>query len=123
MAGILGTFRGWGFTMSLLLLPLCAFMVMHHESYSDTAAHVNTILSAIENEEVRNQMITPVVMTTFLPIGFMGALAAVMFAAFISTHDTQIHSWASIFVQDIVMPLRKRPRTTTPRSPVIACAT
>ena len=108
MAGILGTFRGWGFTMSLLLLPLVAFMVMNHESYSETATHVNTVLSTIENEEVRSQMITPVVMTTFLPIGFMGAFAAVMFAAFISTNDTQMHSWASIFVQDIVMPLRKK---------------
>ena len=111
MAGILGNFRGWGFTMSLLLLPLCAYMVMHHESYTDTAAHVNTVLSTIENEEVRSQMITPVVMTTFLPIGFMGAFAAVMFAAFISTNDTQIHSWASILVQDIVIPLRKKPFT------------
>jgi len=111
MAGILGGFRGWGFTMSLLLLPLIAFMVMNHENYTDTAAHVNSVLSSIENEEVRDQMITPVVMTTFLPIGFMGAFAAVMFAAFISTHDTQMHSWASIFVQDIVMPLRKKPFT------------
>jgi SSS family solute:Na+ symporter len=111
MAGILGTFRGWGFTMSLLLLPICAFMVMNHEDYTDTAAHVNSVLSTIENEEVRDQMITPVVMTTFLPIGFMGAFAAVMFAAFISTNDTQMHSWASIFVQDIAMPLRKKPFT------------
>ena len=111
MAGILGTFRGWGFTMSLLLLPLCAYMIMNHESYSDTAVHVNAVLATIENTEVRDQMITPVVMTTFLPIGFMGAFAAVMFAAFISTHDTQLHSWGSIFVQDVVLPLRRKPFT------------
>ena len=39
----------------------------------------------------------------------MGAFAAVMLAAFISTHDTYLHSWASIFIQDVVMPLRKKP--------------
>ena len=28
-------------------------------------------------------------------------------AAFISTHDTYLHSWGSIFIQDVVMPLRQ----------------
>ena len=32
-----------------------------------------------------------------------------MFAAFISTHDTYLHSWGSIFIQDVVMPFRKTP--------------
>jgi solute:Na+ symporter, SSS family len=98
-------------------------MVMNHENYADTAAHVNTVLSTIENEEVRSQMVTPVVMTTFLPIGFMGAFAAVMFAAFISTNDTQIHSWASIFVQDIVIPIRKKPFTPERHMLCLRCST
>ncbi len=32
-----------------------------------------------------------------------------MLAAFISTHDTYLHSWGSIFVQDVILPLRKKP--------------
>jgi len=43
----------------------------------------------------------------FLPPGIMGLFAAVMLAAFISTHDTYLHSWGSIFVQDVVMPIRQ----------------
>ena len=35
--------------------------------------------------------------------------AAVMLAAFISTHDTYLHSWGSIFIQDVVLPFRKKP--------------
>jgi SSS family solute:Na+ symporter len=34
-----------------------------------------------------------------------------MLALFISTHDTYLHSWGSIFVQDVVLPFRKRPLT------------
>ena len=32
-----------------------------------------------------------------------------MLAAFISTHDTYLHSWGSILVQDVIMPFRKKP--------------
>jgi len=53
----------------------------------------------------------------FVPIvaftvrGLLGAFAAVMLAAFISTHDTYLHSWGSIFVQDVWLPLRRKPFT------------
>ena len=49
------------------------------------------------------------VLSNILPMGLMGAFAAVMFAAFISTHDTYLHSWGSIFIQDVVMPFRDKP--------------
>jgi SSS family solute:Na+ symporter len=48
----------------------------------------------------------------------MGAFAAVMLGAFITTNDTYLHSWGSIFVQDIVMPLRKKP--FSPRQHILA---
>jgi SSS family solute:Na+ symporter len=54
-------------------------------------------------------MITPLTMTEYMPIGLMGAFAAVMLAAFVSTNNTYMHSWGSIVVQDVVLPLRKRP--------------
>jgi SSS family solute:Na+ symporter len=33
----------------------------------------------------------------------------VMLAASIACHETYLHSWGSIFIQDVVMPIRKRP--------------
>jgi len=39
----------------------------------------------------------------------MGALCAVMLATFITTHDTYLHSWGSILIQDVIMPFRKKP--------------
>ena len=50
-------------------------------------------------------------LTHALPVGFVGLFAAVMFAAMLSTDDTYMHSWGSIFVQDVILPFRKKPFT------------
>ena len=60
---------------------------------------------------VRHQMITPVVLGELLPVGLLGCFAVVVFSAFVSTHDTYMHSWGSIFIQDVIMPFRKKPFT------------
>ena len=47
-----------------------------------------------------------------MPVGLIGDLRrGDDLAAFVSTHDTYLHSWGSIFVQDVVLPLRKRSLT------------
>jgi len=115
MAGVLAGFRSWGFMFSLTLLPLVAYLIMHHSDYSVWAGQITKTLSGIEDEQVREQMITPMTMTLYLPLGLMGAFAAVMFAAFISTHDTYLHSWGSIFVQDVLLPLRKKQQHLDPK--------
>ena len=42
----------------------------------------------------------------------IGAFAAVMFFLMLSTDITYLHSWGSIFIQDVVLPLRKEPFDT-----------
>ena len=54
-------------------------------------------------------MRAPFVLSEVLPVGLLGAFAALMLAAFISTHDTYLHSWGSIFIQDVIMPFRDKP--------------
>ena len=39
----------------------------------------------------------------------MGALTTVMLMATIGTHDSYLHSWGSIFIQDVIMPFRRKP--------------
>jgi SSS family solute:Na+ symporter len=112
MATVLGGFRFLFLTYAIMLMPLVAYMIMHHPNYTEQAAQVTEMLNQIDNEQVRDQMITPLTMTTYMPIGLMGAFGFVMLAAFISTNDTSLHAWGSIFVQDIVMPLRKKPLDT-----------
>ena len=47
-----------------------------------------------------------------LPPGLVGIFCAVILAAFISTHDTYLHSWGSILIQDVLIPIRGKPLTT-----------
>lgn len=51
----------------------------------------------------------PVAVSHFLPVGLIGAFAAVMLFLMISTDTTYLHSWGSILIQDVVLPLRKEP--------------
>lgn len=109
MSKILSGWRSSAQGLMMLLLPVLALTLMRHPLHSDFATDINGILDAIGNEQIRDQMTVPVVLSRFLPIGLRGAMAAVMLAAFISTHDTYLHSWGSIFIQDVLMPFRKKP--------------
>lgn len=107
MAGILGIYKHWAFWGILTLVPLAAFTYMHHPDYAVQATETQVLIDQVGNEEVRNQMVVPIVLSQMLPKGLTGLFAAAVFAAFISTHNTQLHSWGSIFIQDVIMPFRK----------------
>ncbi len=111
MGSALGNWRGFPQNIFLLLIPIIAYTVMHHADFAGVAAHVNAGLEGAGSEAIQNQLRIPLVLTQLLPVGLMGAFAAVMLAAFISTHDTYLHSWGSIFIQDVIMPFRKKPFT------------
>jgi SSS family solute:Na+ symporter len=66
-------------------------------------------LSTVGNDKIQSQLRIPIVLTHILPIGVMGAFLAVMVMATIGTHNSYMHSWGSIFIQDVIMPFRKKP--------------
>ncbi len=109
MAGMLSNWRNIPQAIFLLIIPIVAYTVLHHSDYSAIASTVNAILKGIPNETIQSQVRVPLVLTQILPSGFLGAFVAVMLAAFISTHDTYLHSWGSIFIQDVIMPFRGKP--------------
>ncbi|UCG16385.1 MAG: hypothetical protein JSV19_13925 [Phycisphaerales bacterium] len=111
MGKVLGAWRFMVLPMLILLMPICAYTFLHHADFAEQAAAVRATLAGIENEQIGKQMTVPLALGAFLPSGVMGALCAVMLAAFISTHDTYLHSWGSIFIQDVVIPFRKKPLT------------
>ena len=111
MAQALSNWREIPRNMFLLFIPICAYTVMHHVQFSEQAAGVQSALSGVDSTAIRSQLTVPLVLTQILPAGLIGGFAAAMLAAFISTHDTYLHSWGSIFIQDVVLPLRKKPLT------------
>ena len=111
MGGVLSMWRGIPQGLLMLLVPILIVTVMSHVEFAETAGAVMDDLVGVDGEEIRNQVRTPLVLTHLLPVGLIGMFSAMMLAAFISTHDTYLHSWGSIFIQDVIMPFRKTPYT------------
>lgn len=55
---------------------------------------------------IYGQMRVPMVLRAILPIGLMGIFCAICIFLLISTDASYMHSWGSIIVQDIVLPVR-----------------
>ena len=89
------------------LVPVLTYVFMNHHDFQSVANSVNITLSSLETDTLKSQMRAPIVLSEVLPE--LGAFAALMLAAFISTHDTYLHSWGSIFIQDVLMPFRDKP--------------
>ena len=111
MGQVLTNWRENPWKLFVLIVPVIAYTVLHHPDFAAQATAVDGLLARAESETIRNQLRGPAVLVTMLPAGLLGAFAAVMLTAFVSTHDTYLHSWGSIFIQDVIMPFRKEPFT------------
>ncbi|MFA5689936.1 MAG: hypothetical protein WC959_12485 [Kiritimatiellales bacterium] len=113
MAGILGMWRTVITGFGLLLAPIVAFAVFHHAAFAGDAAVIQTSIDAISDPQVQIQMRTPLMLAHFLPVGMIGLLVALVISAAVSTDDTYLHSWGSIFVQDVLLPFKKEKLTAS----------
>ena len=107
MGRVIGGLRPITQTLPLVLLPMAAWTFLHHPDFASQAVGAFDILNQMESEQIRSQLTVTVAIGALLPPGIMGLFAAVMLAAFISTHDTYLHAWGTIFIQDVVMPIRQ----------------
>ncbi len=109
MANILGMFRGQVLFLLTMLCPLFVFAMLHLPELASQADAVQATLATIDNPQIQSQMRVPAGLSQLLPVGVMGLFVAMIISAAVSTDDTYLHSWGSIFIQDVVMPLRKKP--------------
>lgn len=109
MGAILGPWRNEVRTLMLTVLCICAITFMH-------SAHgqqiLNQALAGVKGTALESQLKTPAALGHMLPPVIRGMFASIMLFALISTDCTMMHSWGTIFVQDIVVPLRKKPLAT-----------
>ncbi len=109
MANILTSWRDMGKNAVIVLLALCAMTYLHHPDFSAGAAQVQTAVRQITDSQAREQMESPIALATLLPVGAKGIFCAILLMGIFGGDATHLHSWGSIFVQDFLVPLRKRP--------------
>jgi len=107
MGGIIGFWRQVPQALALTMLPIAALVIMRLPEYASKAAQVNSVLHTIPNKTVQGEMMVPIALACFLPVGIKGLLATVVLFHSFTSHDTCMHSWGSIFVQDIYLPIRR----------------
>jgi len=82
-----------------MLWGICAFIFVSQSP---------KLLEAFQGTDALNsQFGMPIFIAKILPSGFLGLIAAGMFAAFMSTHDSYLLSWSSVITQDIIAPIKK----------------
>lgn len=118
MGGVLGTWRGGFTTLMVMLLALGAYTYLNHPDFATGAAEVRTELAQRINfdakattDTIRTQMQVPIALRHILPVGVTGLFCALMIFLMISTDTTYLHSWGSILIQDVVLPMRRKPFT------------
>jgi solute:Na+ symporter, SSS family len=118
MGFLLGTWRQIPPVLTGLVLGIAALAVMKLPQFAGIADIVNAKVDDISltNAYIGQQMLVPIALAHFLPIGIKGLLVTVTLFASFSCNDTYMHSWGTIFVQDVALPIRetlgKKPLST-----------
>ena len=143
MAGVLGSWRS-GFTyLTLTLLCIGAYTYLNSQHYAARAETVHrdidgmvaaefpmtADMSEIEQKEIINtretigeQMLVPVALREIIPVGLTGIMLAMMLFLMISTDTTYLHSWGTILVQDVILPVYRRPISQKAQITMLRCA-
>lgn len=107
MGRILSSWRMIATNIFMLIVAVCAYVFFKNPMFSELSQTAGEYLSNVENVKLQEQITTSVAMKCFLPTGFIGLATVAFLAAAISTDTSYLHSWGSIFIQDVVMPFKK----------------
>jgi SSS family solute:Na+ symporter len=104
MGVVLGNWRTMARNVMLVVLALGALTFIKLPGFPGRAA-----LQAIADPEIRSQMQVPIALRYMLPVGVKGLFCLIMVLTLMSGDASHMLTWGGIFIQDIVLPLRKTP--------------
>jgi len=111
MGAVISNWRGLVQTIMIVMIPICAYAFLHLPKYAEASAPVEKVLQQLPTKTLQTQMRVPVALAYMLPAGLKGLFATVVLFFLITTQDTYMHSWGAIFIQDVILPFRKKPFT------------
>jgi SSS family solute:Na+ symporter len=118
MGYVLGNWRTYARMLMVLILGVCAVTYLKHPAFAETAVPINAEIrsivdpaTGIADKYLQKQMTIPVTLSYLLPVGIKGLFCAMMIMGLFAGDSGHMHSWGSIFVQDVILPLRKKPMT------------
>ena len=108
MGNIMSKWRGYSRSVMIVLLAICAYTYLNLPKYAAGASWVDGSLSHIANKQTADQMRVPLALSHFLPMGIKGLVASIMLFAALACDSSYLHSFGSIFAQDVILPFYKR---------------
>jgi solute:Na+ symporter, SSS family len=106
MGDILGRWRYFARNLIVIMLGVCALTFLRHVEFAQAAASAKDAIAGISDAHIQGQMSIPVALGHLLPMGIKGMFLAMMMMALVAGDSAHLHSWGSIFIQDVVQPLR-----------------
>ena len=122
MASLLSSWQAMGKLTVVTLLAVASITYLHHPDFAAGAAQVQDRVHQIANKQVQEEMLGPIALAALLPIGVKGLFCAILLMGIFGGDATHLHSWGSICIQDILVPLRKKPFGARTHLLILRCA-
>jgi len=102
MGNILGSWRSFALSTTMLLLAVSALTYVNS---ADGAVKIHSLLALISDPQTAEQMRLPLGLAQVLSVGVKGLFVSVVLMGIFGGDGQHLHSWGSIFAQDVVLPL------------------
>jgi solute:Na+ symporter, SSS family len=109
MGSVLMNWRLYARGIVATVVGIGALTFLNHPDFAVQSRSAHAALASIADKQVRDQMTVPVALRVMLPAGVKGLFASMMLLGLMAGDSSHILSWGSIFIQDIVLPLRVKP--------------
>ncbi len=109
MGGIMANWKGLGNGAVITLLAVCAMTYLAHPDFAVQSVAAKAEISQIAEPQLQAQMSLPIAVVHMLPMGIKGLLCIILLMGVFGGDGTHLLSWGSLFIQDVIVPLRKKP--------------